>query len=36
MSGVAKHSQALPYPGELVTSGILYALKGCDERAFCR
>ena len=30
---VAKHSQALLYPSELVTIGIPYALKGCGERA---
>ena len=33
MRGVAKHSQALLYPSESVTIGILYALKGCGERA---
>ena len=36
MGRVAKHSQALLYPSELVTIGILYALKGCGERAFYR
>jgi hypothetical protein len=34
--GVAKHSQALLYSSELVTIGILSALKGCGERAFYR
>ena len=29
MRGVAKRSQALLYPSESVTIGILYALKGC-------
>ena len=36
MRGVAKHPQARLYPSELVTIGILYALKGCGERAFYR
>jgi hypothetical protein len=36
LCGVAKHAQALLYPSELVTIGILYALKGCGERAFYR
>ncbi len=36
MSGIAKHAQALLYPSELVTIGILYALKGCGERPFYR
>ncbi len=36
MRGVAKHPPALLYPSELVTIGILYALKGCGERAFYR
>lgn len=34
--GVTKHSQALLYPSQLVTIGILYALKGCGERACYR
>ena len=36
MCGVAKHPQAHLYPSELVTIGLLYALKGCAERAFYR
>jgi hypothetical protein len=36
MRDVPKHAQALLYPSELVTIGILYALKGCGERAFYR
>ena len=36
MRGVSKHTQALLYPSKLVTIGILYALKGCGERAFYR
>ena len=36
MRGVPKHAQAVLYPSELVTIGILYALKGCGERAFYR
>ena len=36
MRGVPKHTLALLYPSEWVTIGILYALKGCGERAFYR
>ena len=36
MRAVPKHTQALLYPSEWVTIGILYALKGCGERAFYR
>lgn len=31
-----KHPQAKLYPSELVTLGLLYALKGCGQRAFWR
>ena len=31
-----KHSQAKLYPSEVVTLGLLYALKGCGQRAFWR
>ena len=36
MRGVAKHSQANLYPSEIVTLGILFALKGVGNRAFYR
>lgn len=36
MQGVKKHSQALLYPSEIVTLGLLFALKGTTERAFYR
>jgi hypothetical protein len=36
MAGVRKHPQASLYPSELVTLGMLFALKGVGERAFYR
>ena len=36
MAGVGKHPQANLWPGEVVTLAILYAIKGCGERAFYR
>ena len=36
MSDVARHSQAGLYPSELVTIGVLFALKGVGGRAFYR
>ena len=36
MQGVRKHSQATLFPSELVTIGLLFALKGVGERAFYR
>jgi len=36
MKGIAKHSQANLYPSEIVTLGILFALKGVGDRAFYR
>jgi hypothetical protein len=36
MKGIAKHPQAKLYPSELVTIGILFALKGGHFRAFYR
>ena len=36
MREVAKHSQANLYPSEIVTLGILFALKGVGNRAFYR
>lgn len=36
MSDVARHSQAGLYPSELVTVGVLFALKGVGGRAFYR
>ena len=36
MSDVPKHPQARLYPSELVTLGILFALKGVGPRAFYR
>jgi len=36
MANVAKHSQAKLYPSEIVTLGILFALKGVGNRAFYR
>ena len=36
MADVAKHPQASLYPSELVTLGMLFALKGVGERAFYR
>jgi hypothetical protein len=36
LESVQKHSQAKLYPSEVVTLGLLYALKGCGQRAFWR
>ena len=36
MLGVKKHAQATLFPSELVTIGLLFALKGVGERAFYR
>ena len=36
MKDVSKHSQAKTHPSELVTLGILFALKGGGSRAFYR
>ena len=36
MTDVAKHPQAALYPSEIVTLGLLFALKGVGERAFYR
>ncbi len=36
MRDVGKHSQASLYPSEVVTLGILFALKGSGNRAFYR
>jgi len=36
MKDVAKHSQASLYPSEIVTLGMLFALKGVGDRAFYR
>ena len=36
MLGIKKHAQASLFPSELVSIGILFALKGCGERAFYR
>ena len=36
MRGVPKHSQALLWPSELVTIGMLHAIKGVGNRAFYR
>ncbi|BDI31593.1 hypothetical protein CCAX7_46630 [Capsulimonas corticalis] len=36
MKNMPKHSQAKLYPSELVTLGLLYAIKGVGERAFFR
>ncbi len=36
MKGIAKHSQASLYPSEIVTLGVLFALKGVGNRAFYR
>jgi hypothetical protein len=36
MRGVPKHPQASLYPSELVTVGMLFAIKGVGERAFYR
>jgi len=36
MSDVPKHPQALMWPGELVTIGLLFAIKGVGNRAFYR
>lgn len=36
MKDIAKHPQAILYPSEIVTLGILYALKGVGNRAFYR
>ena len=36
LGSVQKHSQANLYPSEVVTLGLLYALKGCGPRAFWR
>ncbi len=31
-----KHSQAKLYPSEVITIGLLYALKGCGQNKFWR
>ncbi len=36
MSGIAKHQQAKLYPSEIVTLGVLFALKGVGPRPFYR
>ena len=36
MTDVDKHSQASIYPGEVVTLGLLFAIKGVGNRAFYR
>jgi hypothetical protein len=36
MRGVRKHTQAVLWPSEVVTLGLLHALKGVDNRAFYR
>ena len=36
MKDIAKHSQANLYPSEIVTLGVLFALKGVGDRAFYR
>lgn len=36
MQGISKHSQANLYPSEIVTLGVLFALKGVGNRAFYR
>lgn len=36
MKGLTKHSQANLYPSEIVTLGMLFALKGVGNRAFYR
>lgn len=36
MKGIGKHSQANLYPSEIVTLGVLFALKGVGNRAFYR
>ena len=36
MKGTQKHSQSNLYPSEIVTLGILFALKGVGNRAFYR
>ena len=36
MTDVCKHPQAERYPSEVVTPGLLYALKGGGQRAFYR
>jgi hypothetical protein len=36
LRGVVKHSQASLYPSEIVTLGLLFALKGVGNRAFYR
>lgn len=36
MKGIIKHSQAKLYPSEIVTLGVLFALKGAGNRAFYR
>jgi hypothetical protein len=36
MTDVKKHSQACLYPSEVVTLALLFALKGCGNRAFYR
>jgi hypothetical protein len=36
MVGVPKHPQAKLYPSEIVTLGVLFAIKGVSERAFYR
>jgi hypothetical protein len=36
MKGIPKHTQSLLYPSEIVTLGMLFALKGVGNRAFYR
>jgi len=36
LGAIPKHTQAGLYPSELVTLGMLFALKGVGERAFYR
>lgn len=36
MPDIPKHAQARLYPSEVVTLGILFAVKGVGPRAFCR
>lgn len=36
LESVQKHDQAKLYPSEVVTLALLYALKGCGQRAFWR
>ena len=36
MTGIPKHAQAVLWPSEIVTLGMLHALKGVSNRAFYR